>query len=348
MFSRYPTAALAVLIATLIGPPPTTWAQSSGRPSPRSTAGEAPIALPTDPRAWHNSPPLSLESLSGKGVVFYFFEEECPRCAANWPAVQQLANEYDGKPIVFIAVNSGTEPRVLKRYLAQQRVKWPVIHDYDRSLENVMGVPKLTLEGEVFAVKYVSGAGSLADGKGADFAATAEAALKGAEWRVDPASLPPKLLVAWKAIELGDFSSAARAVTQAADSKDKSIKAGAEKLLSAVEEEVKAEATEAQQALSDGEDWKAYRTLTTISERYDGYDLPLIERAESKSKELSKSTKVKGELSAARLLDKAIALGSKGTAGAIKRAKGQLQHLIANHPDTEAAVRAQDILANVK
>ncbi len=33
------------------------------------------LQLPTNPRAWINSPAVSLETLRGKGVVFYFFEE---------------------------------------------------------------------------------------------------------------------------------------------------------------------------------------------------------------------------------------------------------------------------------
>lgn len=33
------------------------------------------LQLPQDPRAWINSPPVSLETMAGKGVVFYFFEE---------------------------------------------------------------------------------------------------------------------------------------------------------------------------------------------------------------------------------------------------------------------------------
>lgn len=33
------------------------------------------LQLPTNPRAWINSPAVSAETLKGKGVVFYFFEE---------------------------------------------------------------------------------------------------------------------------------------------------------------------------------------------------------------------------------------------------------------------------------
>ncbi|MEO0531044.1 MAG: redoxin domain-containing protein, partial [Planctomycetota bacterium] len=182
MFSRNRSIALAITVTTLTSIPLEALAQSGLRPRTRVSPNEplvrqaeGPLRLPLDERLWHNSPPLSLESLSGKGVVFYFFEEEDPRIVANWPAVQRLASEYDGKPILFVGVNSGTDPRTLKRYLSRQRIAWPVIHDFDRSLENSMGVPKLTPEGEVFAVKYIAAGGDLADGIGADFAATAEA-----------------------------------------------------------------------------------------------------------------------------------------------------------------------------
>ena len=40
-----------------------------------STANAQQLDLPQDPRAWINSGPVSLETMKGKGVVFYFFEE---------------------------------------------------------------------------------------------------------------------------------------------------------------------------------------------------------------------------------------------------------------------------------
>ncbi len=33
------------------------------------------FALPSDPNAWINSPPLDLEALKGKGVFLWFYEE---------------------------------------------------------------------------------------------------------------------------------------------------------------------------------------------------------------------------------------------------------------------------------
>lgn len=331
------SAALAAVAATS-----PAWSQ-------RPVAEGAP-SLPTDPRLWSNSPPLSLESLRGKGVVFYFFDEECPRCAAQWPGLQTLAKQYEGKPIVFIAVNSGSDPRVLNRYLAQQRVAWPVIHDFDRSFESAMGVPKLSLGGETFAVRYVAGDGSRGSGVDEDFPATAEAALKGAAWRVDPAAVPPKLRPAWRAVELGDFEAAAGPIRQAVETSDETLKAGGEKLLGAVNDEVTKAAQEAQASLAEGNEWLAYKRLLSLSERFAAYDerIELVERAAAKSKELAKSDAVKDQLAAGRLLDKAVATGARGATGAIARAKGILKRLVEDYPSTDAAAKGQQLLLTIE
>ncbi|QDT69596.1 Thiol-disulfide oxidoreductase ResA [Planctomycetes bacterium MalM25] len=305
------------------------------------------ITLPSDPRLWHNSPPLSLDSLEGKGVVFYFFEEESPAVAQQWPSLLAQAKTYEGKPILFVGVNSGSDPRVLKRYLASYRVNWPVIHDYDRSLESAMGLPKLSTATNVFAVTYLSGEGTRGDGKGADFAATAEAALKGASWKVDPAAIPRPLMSAWRDVELGDYKRPARALNRAAKTKDESEKTAADQLLSVIEKEATAVATQAAEALKSNDNWAAYKHLDTMLQRFDGYEFPILERAETKHDELAKTDPIKDELSAAKLLNKAVATGSKGTPSAVKRAKGVLRRLIADHPSSEAAAKAQEYLATL-
>jgi hypothetical protein len=332
--------ALAILTVAI------AYASSAAAQSPDANLAEPSLRLPTDPRLWHNSAPLTLESLKGKGVVFYFFEEESPRLAANWPNMLGLSKQYEGKPLLFIAVSSGTDPRVLKRYLGQYRVAWPVIHDYDRSLEMAMGVPKLTLGGEEFAFRYIAGDGSKGQGQGADVAGTAESALAGAAWRVDPAVVPEKLKGAWRAVELGGFAAAARPLAQAADSKDEELKAGAEKLLAAVEEELTSAAKEAQEALTEGDDWTAYKLLGSIPQRFEGYEFELIERAETKSKDLAKSDAVKGQIAAAKMLDKAMATAARGPGG-VNRAKGLLNRLVEEYPDSEAATKAQELLASI-
>ncbi len=318
------------------------WAEPTRAQS--SVADEA-VELPSDPRQWHNSPPLSLASLKGKGVVFYFFEEESPEVAARWPALQTMAAQYRGKPVFFVGVNSGTDPKTLRRYLSTVKVGWPVINDFDRSLEAAMGVPKLSLQGEVYAVRYANAEGKIVPGNPADFAATTESALKGAAWRVDPAEVPPPLRKAWTAIELGDFASASRAVTKAAEGKDKALKAGGEKLLDAVKEELTAGAKKAQEAIQKNEHWTAYQELDSLKDRFDGYELKLMERIEERHEQLAEMPAVKDEIAADKLLNKAIAASTKRSASATKRAKTFLRRVVSDYPSSEAATKANEYLA---
>ena len=315
-------------------------ASSRGQSSTRTTASVSDSgepSLPADPRLWFNSPPLTRESLEGKGVVFLFFEEECPNCAAGWPQAQKLAREYDGKPILFVGVNSGTDPRQLKRYLAKNRVAMPVIGDPTREFESAMGVPKLTLGGEVFALRYISGEGKQGSLQGADLAGAAEAALKGAAWKVDPAEIPSTLRRAWKAVELGDYAAAAGALNKAIDARDDELKAGAEKLMEAVEEALDTAVTDATSALAEGDEWAAFKHLKAIDNRFGDYELDVIDKAEAKAKQLAKSDSVREEITAVKLLDKAMA----------KRSPRDLQKVVKRYPTTEAGARASELLATL-
>ena len=55
--------------------------------------------FPADPAQWINSGPLSASGLKGKGIVLWFFEEECPRCRARWPALIESAKKFEGQPV---------------------------------------------------------------------------------------------------------------------------------------------------------------------------------------------------------------------------------------------------------
>lgn len=303
------------------------------------------VQLPTDPRLWRNSAPLSLAALRGKGAVFYFFEEECPNCAEQWPALNTMAAKHQEEPVLFIAVNSGTDPRGLSRYLAQNRVQWRVIHDADRSLENAMGVPALSQQGAVFAVRYLNGEGQIASGVGADFEATVAKALEGASWRVDPKGLPRGLMRAWEAIEYGDFASAAHAVNKARESNDEATKSGGDRLHEAVDTAATDLATSAKESLDGGDKWPAYKTLNRLVEQFSEYEgLPLVERVESKRDELADDPDIKRQIEAADMFDKAAATAARGGAAAMRRGKSQLERIVSDYGGTEAAERAQTLL----
>ncbi len=63
--------------------------------------------FPQDPSQWINGRPVTLANLKGKAVLLWYFSEQCPTCRGKWPALLEMAKQYDGQPILFIAVNSG-------------------------------------------------------------------------------------------------------------------------------------------------------------------------------------------------------------------------------------------------
>ncbi|MEQ8849759.1 redoxin domain-containing protein [Botrimarina sp.] len=303
------------------------------------------VELPADPRLWTNSPPLSMAALDGKGVVFYFFEEQCAACAEQWPMLNAMAAKHQGEPVLFVAVNSGTDPRELGRYVSRNRVQWRLVHDPNGSLANAMGVPALTPQGPYFAVRSLNGEGEIESGVGTDFEATVKQALEGAAWRVAPQGIPRELMRAWESIEFGDFASAARAVNRAASSNEEGVKSAAERLQTAVSEHATELAKQAKDALDEGDKWAAYKALNRIVEQFSDYeDLPLVDRVETKRDELAEDAEIERQVEAANLLEKAIATAARGGPAAMRRGKSQLERIVSDHGGTEAADRAQKLL----
>lgn len=305
--------------------------------------GETGWEFPSRPEQWLNSAPLTAESLEGKGAVLVFFEEESQQCAQQWPKMLQLAEQYADRPVVFIAVNSGSDPRVTAQYVRRARLRWPVILDYDRSFESEMGVTMVSLD-NVVQVRYIDAKGGNHPGKWSDVPATTEAALDGAAWRVDPNEVTEELRDAWRAVEFGDFAAAAKQILRHADSRKEETREAAAKLLSAVKKGMEADLDVARVALRERDNWAAYKSLETVSQRYGEYEI-IPEMVANKHKELAGLDDVKVEIEAMKVLDKARATAAKGSSGAKKRAKRLLEQLVEDSPGTEAATQAQELLA---
>ena len=116
--------------------------QPAAVPAPLGSAAPPAVApapvpawpLPTEKGAWISSLPFTQKSLNGKAVVLWFFDEECQECKAKWRAVNTMPAFHKGKPVVFVAVNSGNSAEVVTEYVRQYRVNLAVIADSDRQL----------------------------------------------------------------------------------------------------------------------------------------------------------------------------------------------------------------------
>ena len=315
-------------------------AQSDRRVKLGSKSGLNSWDFPEDERVWLQGTPLTKEMLKGKAAVLLFFEEECPRCASRWPDMTEVSKQFEGKPIAFIAVNSGSDPRMLQQYARQQGISWSVIADFDRSFEKMMKVSPISLQ-NIVQVRYITADGVSHTGKWSDLPATAKAALKDAKWNVDPKEVPDELQDAWYDIEFGNYAKVARVVNKES-AKSGPLQEAAEKLLAVVEKNLKEDYDVAKKHFRDKKKWDAYKQLIMIEEKYDGYKLP--DAFEVGLSKLKGDETVKAEQKAMRSFDKANALLMRGK---LPQAKKSLERLISGSQGTEAATKAAELVKQI-
>lgn len=305
-------------------------------------AATQPSIFPENPAAWVNSPPLSKEFLAGKGVVLWFYEEQCPRCREKWPAMMALSKKYEGQPVIFIAVNSGNPRPAVEQYVREVRLTWPVIVDPSREIEQAAGInPQISLQ-NIHQASTINGDGQMARGLWNDLDATVQKALKGAAWRTDPAGIPQTLRPAWLAIEMGDFKTAGALLKKTKSAKEPEIKEASDKLSATAMKAFDEGYAAAKQLESAGKKRAALQALYSLHDRFNGYELP-ADFADL-GKKLAADPAVKAELAA----DQQLQLAKKGLSGtsdfARKRALATLRKLIADHPGSDIAKEAEELL----
>ena len=296
--------------------------------------------LPTNPAVWINSQPLTTEMLAGKAAVFYFFEETCPKCAESWPKVLFAAQKFDGVPIMFIGVNSGSSRPQLEGYLRKHNVKWPVICDSDRSfekqfdfmisLENIKQARLLMPDGKFKNTDADNLEGSAVDGA------------RDAKWKVEleAKEVPQVLISAWMSIEFGRYPEAAAALKKNLNGKG-ALKEVATKLNQFVLDDLTAQIDAAKKSLEDEKKWDAFKRFSVIPQKFKGFTIPT--EVNSKIKELTTDDAIKEEQAAMKQLDAAVQAASRSPS-AKKGAVKQLEKLVKDHPDTEAAGEAQKLI----
>ncbi len=299
---------------------------------------KAPPKLPGNPAVWINSPPISTEMLAGKAAVLYFFEETCPRCVEAWPRVLMQGAKFEGEPVLFIAVNSGSPRPQLEAYLRKNNVKWPVICDSDRSFEKQFDFT-VSLE-NTKQLRLLLPDGKFKSGDSENIEGSAVDALRDAKWKIEPKDIPSALHSAWQAIEFGNYPGAAQTLKKNLNGKGE-IKEAATRLNQFVLDDLAGQVDAAKKSLDDGKKWEAFKRYSAIPLKFKGFAVPA--EVNSSLKELSADEAVKEEQAAMRQFDAAVQAASRSPSarkGAIK----QLEKLIKDHPDTEAATEAQKLI----
>jgi thiol-disulfide isomerase/thioredoxin len=311
-------------------------------PHPWAAGQEAGDLLPGEQTAWLNSPPISVETLKGKGVFLWFYEEQCPNCRAKWPSLYELAKKYEHDPVVFIAVNSGNARGAIEQYAKSVDLTWPTIVDTSRQTERRWFDNPISLQ-NIHQVGLILPSGQKTLGRWDDLEGSVQQALQGASWKVDPKSVPAIFLPTWKQVEQGKYSAAAALLKKGLVTSNAEVKEAATRVYAVVQDEMQRAVEQAADLRKSGDLWDAYRQYESIATTFAGYDLP--PEVAASQKELAANTKVQKQLEAA----KALAAIKKTfpqarTDAARKRVIGRLEQFVRQHPDTEAADEARQIL----
>lgn len=299
--------------------------------------------LPREPAAWINSPPLTAEMLKGKGVFLWFYEEQCPTCRGKWPALFELAKKYEGEPVVFVAVNSGSPRPAVEQYAKGVGLAWPVIVDPSRTFEKRFIEAEISLQ-NIHQVGLILPSGQKQMGQWNDLEGAVKQALAGAAWKVDPKGIPPAFQPTWRLVEVGKYSAAAPMLKKGLTTSNAEVKEAAKRVQAFVEHEMQTAIDQAGKFRQDGDPWRAYQSYLAIVATFAGYDLP--SDVASAPKELVSDEKVKQQLEAAKALDavKKTFASARSESGK-KRIVTRLEQIIEQYRDTDAASEARQILA---
>ena len=315
---------------------------SSGLAQEKKQAFQIPF--PTDPNQWLNSSPLTQANLKGKGVVFWFYEESCPKCRDKWPAILQTSRDNANVPIIFIAVNSGNAKGAVRNYVKSTNIDWPVIIDTDRSFEKACKVKAISLQ-NINQSKILYANGKFRRGK-LDMNLNATKAAKGATWNIDPATMPKELKKACRALEFGNYIKAGLVLKRSLKSSNEAVKEKASELIASVTSKINTDFKAVESLESNGEYWAAYQKARSIKPTYKGFSVP--DEVTAKVTELKGHQTVMQERRADSIYRSAIKTGNKGGKTNHKKAIEKLEKIVANYSDTEAAKKAQAVLDKVK
>jgi thiol-disulfide isomerase/thioredoxin len=299
------------------------------------------VAAPQFSGTWVNSAPMKVDGLKGKVVVLYFYEESCPTCRGKWPALLAAADTFKDQPVVFIAVNSGNDPKAVEGYLAGVNCSWAALADTDRSFEKAYKVGTVSLQ-NIYQMRVITPAGTIAGGNPADLEGTVKAHLANAKWKVDPKLVPEPLKATWKALEYGDYALASPVVKRLIKAKDEKTKAAVEAMDQAITADLDALVAAAAAAEKAGQKWDAYKLFDQAAREFKGY--PKATEAAASAKRLGADKDLKDEIKAKGILDKAREMLASNNRQNRRQGETTLESLAKEFPKTEAGALAEEMM----
>lgn len=309
-------------------------------------AGKSPPPLPTDPKLWLNTTPLTWEQLSGKGVVLCYFWCD-PEVNKEVAKVIEVARARTADPVILVGVSMGYTRPETETFVKATGFQWPVLcdpvfaftHLSDKALES----KETDLLSECsFAIENVSPKGVLEPGDWEDPSSAFRDVVNGAAWNIDPKDFPAPVLPAWRAVELKKYAEAQPLLKKGVNAGPNDQKEAYRQLQQVVLNEIERLAGEAREADEQDQKWNAYTKIGQIMNEFRGYDIP--KDLEPLQKKLAKTSQVKQGQTAEKQLGIA-AQGLKSPNAALrKKAEVQLEKIVADFPESDLAKNARKLI----
>jgi thiol-disulfide isomerase/thioredoxin len=105
-----------------------------------------------------NNQSVRLQDFRGSVVLLNFWASWCPPCRAEMPSMERLNSELKGSDFVMVAVNVQEDPSLIKSFLREYELDFPIYMDPDGSAAREIGVTGLPTsilidrKGRAFAV----------------------------------------------------------------------------------------------------------------------------------------------------------------------------------------------------
>jgi peroxiredoxin len=113
------------------------------------------IAPDFPPGEFSDGKQYKLSDYAGKQlVVLFFYEQECPTCRRTIPERNKVVQQFEGKPVKFLAIGAGDSLEEVKAYAAQTHLHMPIFADKRSAMQKAYGI-HISL-GNIYQVRLIN------------------------------------------------------------------------------------------------------------------------------------------------------------------------------------------------
>jgi peroxiredoxin len=87
--------------------------------------------------------PVGRDSYLGKVVVLNFWATWCPPCRLEMPSMEKLYREFEDQGLEIVAVNFMESPELVKEFVLEEGLTYPILIDRQASIAESYGVMRL-------------------------------------------------------------------------------------------------------------------------------------------------------------------------------------------------------------